>query len=101
MRHSTFSRVPDNEVTGLPPIVGRHPVALFLRPSPDVTEELFLLDGARKGAAVFVALPSMAEHREAEVWGTLARALLTEDAEDVPAAAGGATRPYRGLASFG
>lgn len=84
------------------PLVALHPIAMFRRPSPEAVEELFVLDGAKKSAARYVALPSMAEHRESEVWGHLARSLLEDDdgAEEESAVAG-LERPYRGLASFG
>ncbi|MEZ4438539.1 MAG: hypothetical protein R3B72_05595 [Polyangiaceae bacterium] len=82
------------------PLVSLHPVALFHRPSPDAIEELFLLDGAKKRAAVFVALPSMAEHREVDVWGSLGERLMGEDDEPPPPSTQGVARPYRGLASF-
>ncbi|MBW2528835.1 MAG: hypothetical protein JRI23_31960, partial [Deltaproteobacteria bacterium] len=83
------------------PLVSLHPIASFRRPSPDATEELFLLDGARKNAAVYVALPSMAEHRERGVWDRLGPSLFGEDEPDAaPPSSGGISRPYRGLASF-
>jgi WD40 repeat protein len=81
------------------PLVALHPVALFLRPSADAPEELFVLDGAKKGTALYVAFPSMAEHRATDVWTALG-ALLGSDDADADAATG-ATRPFRGLGSFG
>ena len=84
------------------PLIALHPIALFRRPSPEALEELFVLDGAKKSAAKYVALPSMAEHREAEVWGALARSLLDDDdGDNDESAVAGLDRPYRGLASFG
>lgn len=84
------------------PRVALHPVAMFRRPSPEAVEELFVLDGAKKRAARYVAFPSMAEHRENQVWQLLASSLLDDgdEAGDEPGIAGVA-RPYRGLASFG
>ena len=83
------------------PLVALHPIAMFRPPSPGAVEELFVLDGAKKGAACFVAFPSMSAHRQTEVWQLLGKTLLSgeEDADETPVA--GNARPYRGLASFG
>jgi WD40 repeat protein/energy-coupling factor transporter ATP-binding protein EcfA2 len=84
------------------PLLSLDPVALFRRPSPDAVEELFVLDGAKRNAAVFVALPSMAELKEREVWAMLGRKLFDEDeGDDAAPQSAGHRRPYRGLASFG
>ena len=84
------------------PRVSLHPVALFLEPSPDAERELFFLDGAKRKAALYVAFPSMAEHRAVEVWGVLGDSLLAGDAEEeAPPSTKGVARPYRGLMSFG
>ena len=56
------------------PVVSLHPIALFLEPSPDADKELFVLDGAKRKAALYVAFPSMAEHRAVDVWGCSATA---------------------------
>lgn len=82
------------------PLLALHPLVLVRRPSPEAVEEVFVLDGGSKKGAVFVALPSMAEHRETEAWTALSRALSDEEpAPDNPEI--GAERPFRGLASFG
>ena len=83
------------------PIVALHPIVLVRRPSPEAVEEFFTLDGGSKKGAVFVALPSMAEHRESDAWNALAKALEGGDSGDDSAAPGGADRPFRGLSSFG
>lgn len=84
------------------PRVSLAPIALFRRPSPEAVEELFVLDGAKRNAAVFVAFPSMAEHREKDVWAELGSALLSDGAGDEPPpSAKGIGRPFRGLSSFG
>ncbi|MFO0592473.1 MAG: AAA family ATPase [Polyangiaceae bacterium] len=83
------------------PIVALHPIVLVRRPSPEAVEELFTLDGGSKKGAVFVALPSMAEHRESDAWGALAKALEGGESEADNAPPGGADRPFRGLSSFG
>ena len=89
------------------PLIALHPVALFRRPSPEAVEELFLLDGGSKRGAVYVAFPSMSEHREADAWRMI-EGVLSEDAASPPGGAPSrsepgapAGRPYRGLASFG
>jgi WD40 repeat protein len=80
------------------PVVALHPMVLFRRASPDAIEECFFLDGGGKHGARYQAVPSMAEHCEADAWRAL-EAILTDD-EDAGAhrVAG---RPYRGLSSFG
>lgn len=84
------------------PRVSLAPIALFRRPSPEAVEELFVLDGAKRNAAVFVAFPSMAEHREKDVWALLAGALSQGgDEDEPPPSAKGVGRPFRGLSSFG
>lgn len=81
------------------PLVALHPVVLFRRASPDAVEELFMLDGGAKSGAVYVAFPSMSEHREATVWSSIEGALSDED--PVPTSDAAPTgKPYRGLASF-
>lgn len=82
-------------------VLALHPLVLFRRPGPEAVEELFALDGGTRRGAAYVALPSMAEHRETEVWTRLERALLGEAAEGAEDAPGGLERPFRGLASFG
>lgn len=86
---------------GNKPALALHPLVLVRRPSPEAIEELFVLDGGSKKGAVFVALPSMAEHRETEAWTALSRALEGEDAAPESAELGGVERPFRGLSSFG
>ncbi|MFO0619303.1 MAG: AAA family ATPase [Polyangiaceae bacterium] len=82
------------------PVLALNPVVLFRRASPDAIEELFMLDGGVKSGAVYVAFPSMSEHREATVWSSIEGAL--SDDEPAPAAEVATTgKPYRGLASFG
>ena len=84
------------------PLVSCGGVMRFACPSPDAAEELFLLDGAKKRAAVYVAFPSMAEQRHADVWAELGSKLFGEaDADAAPPSTEGVTRPYRGLSSFG
>ncbi|MCC6525309.1 MAG: hypothetical protein IT373_21830 [Polyangiaceae bacterium] len=83
------------------PRLSLHPIALFRRASPEAVEELFFLDGAKKNAALYVAFPSMAEHRENDAWSALGKSLLDGHDDEAPASARGSSRPYRGLASFG
>ncbi len=83
------------------PLLALHPVALFRRPSPDVVEELFVLEGSGRRGALYVALPSLAEHWEAEVWELLDAALLEGEQASEAAGPEGTGRPYRGLMSFG
>ena len=83
------------------PLVALHPLVLVRRPSPEAVEEFFTLDGGSRKGAVYVALPSMAEHREAEAWTALERALADDEPPPSDAEAGAPERPYRGLASFG
>lgn len=83
------------------PVLALHPLVLIRRPSPEAIEEFFTLDGGSKKGAVFVALPSMAEHRETEAWAVLSRALSDEDAPPDNTEASGVERPFRGLSSFG
>ena len=82
------------------PVVALNPLILVRRPSPDAVEECFYLDGGSKrgGGAVYLAVPSMARHTEAEAWRTL-ETILDKDVDATPAALSG--RPYRGLDSFG
>lgn len=82
------------------PLLALHPIALVRRPSPEVPEELFVLDGGGKRGARYVAFPSTAEHGEGTLWDELEPILAGDDADEAEAA-GGATRPYRGLTSFG
>ena len=83
------------------PLLALHPLVLVRRPSPEAVEEVFVLDGGSKKGAVFVALPSMAEHRETEAWTALSRALSDEEPAPENPEIGGVERPFRGLASFG
>jgi len=83
------------------PLLALHPLVLVRRPSPEAVEEVFVLDGGTKKGAVYVALPSMAEHRETEAWTALSRALSDEDAPPENPEIGGVERPFRGLGSFG
>jgi WD40 repeat protein len=83
------------------PVLALHPLVLVRRPSPEAIEEFFTLDGGSKKGAVFVALPSMAEHRETEAWAALSRALSGEDAPPDSTETSGVERPFRGLSSFG
>ncbi|MEZ4301557.1 MAG: hypothetical protein R3B70_41870, partial [Polyangiaceae bacterium] len=83
------------------PLLALHPIVLAHRPSPEAVEEVFVLDGGSKKGAVFVALPSMAEHRETEAWTALSRALSGDEAPPESAEASGVERPFRGLSSFG
>ncbi|MFO0760217.1 MAG: hypothetical protein U0359_27295 [Byssovorax sp.] len=98
-------RVPPGEALLLDaegkPLLALHPLLLVRRPSPEAVEEVFVLDGGSKKGAIFVALPSMAEHRESEVWGALSRALDGDDAATEGPDASGLGRPFRGLSSFG
>lgn len=72
------------------------------RPSPEAVEELFVLDGAHRREARYLALPSMAEHRVPNVWGQLEQSLGSEqEAPSSEQQAAGASRPFRGLESFG
>lgn len=82
------------------PILALAPVCLIRRPAPEVVEELFVLDGSGRRGARYVALPSMAEHYEAEVWKELEAALLGGN-DRTEATEPGATSPYRGLEPFG
>ena len=83
------------------PLLALHPIVLVRRPSPEAVEEVFVLDGGTKKGAVYVALPSMAEHRETEAWGALSKALSEEEAPPENPEIGGVERPFRGLGSFG
>ena len=83
------------------PLLALHPLVIVRRPSPEALEEVFVLDGGSKKGAVYVALPSMAEHRETEAWTALSRALSDEEAPPENPEIGGTTRPFRGLSSFG
>lgn len=82
------------------PLLALHPIALVRRPSPEVPEELFVLDGGGKRGARYVAFPSTAEHGEGSLWDELAPLLAGDEADELDPS-GGAGRPYRGLASFG
>jgi WD40 repeat protein len=82
------------------PVLALHPVAILRRPSPEAVEELFFLDGSDRRGARFVAVPSMATHREQEVWASLERAFDGLADEEVAQVAG-QRRPFRGLMSFG
>ncbi len=81
------------------PLLSLHPVADLRRPSPDAVPELFLLDGGTKRGALYVAFPSMAEHKETHAWASI-EAALTDDAPESKAEGAPEGRPYRGLASF-
>ncbi|MBK8253144.1 MAG: WD40 repeat domain-containing protein [Polyangiaceae bacterium] len=83
------------------PLLALHPLVLVRRPSPEAVEEVFVLDGGSKKGAVFVALPSMAEHRETEAWSALSKALDDQEAPPENPEIGGVERPFRGLSSFG
>jgi WD40 repeat protein len=85
------------------PVIALHPVVLIRRPSPEAVEEFFTLDGGSRKGAVYVALPSMAEHREAEAWASLERVLDDGQKKEAEGAgiAAGIERPFRGLSSFG
>jgi hypothetical protein len=78
------------------------PIVLARRPTRDASEELFLLDGSARRGALYVAFPSMAEHKEASAWESLAELMAEDEAPPSESdAQGRPTRPYRGLASFG
>ncbi|MCB9679748.1 MAG: hypothetical protein H6737_31870 [Alphaproteobacteria bacterium] len=80
------------------PVLDLHPVALFRRPTPDAPEEVFLLDqGRRRGGAVYLAVPSMAQHVDEDIWEVLGPSLFAVEATEPPDAM---ERPYRGLDSF-
>ncbi len=84
-------------------LLSLHPIALLRRPMPDAPEELFFHDGAAKRGALYVALPSMAEHRDPNAWSAFDQA-LADDEGGAPTTGGDAApkgRPYKGLASFG
>ncbi|MFO0586481.1 MAG: hypothetical protein U0441_03015 [Polyangiaceae bacterium] len=83
------------------PLLALHPILLVRRPSPEAVEEVFVLDGGTKKGAVYVALPSMAEHRETEAWNALSKALSDEEAPPENPEIGSVERPFRGLDSFG
>lgn len=83
------------------PLVALHPLVLVRRPSPEAVEEVFFLDGGGKRGAVYVAFPSMAEHREADAWKALERALSDDEPAPASSEVPAGERPYRGLASFG
>jgi WD40 repeat protein/energy-coupling factor transporter ATP-binding protein EcfA2 len=83
------------------PVLALHPLVIVRRPSPDAIEEVFVLDGGTKKGAAYVALPSMAEHRETEAWSALSRALSDEEAPPENPGLGAVERPFRGLSSFG
>jgi WD40 repeat protein len=80
-------------------LLALHPICLFRKPSPELAEEVFVLDGLKPGSASYVALPSMAEHRESDAWKVLERALagLAEKTSEGLEQ----DRPYRGLEAFG
>jgi WD40 repeat protein/formylglycine-generating enzyme required for sulfatase activity len=84
-------------------LVSLHPLAILCRPSPDATEEVFLLDRAgRSGSgAIHVAFPSLDEQVQEEVWAHIERAFAPGGGESAPVSGGAAAaRPYRGLESF-
>ncbi|MDP6946430.1 MAG: hypothetical protein QF464_19940, partial [Myxococcota bacterium] len=56
------------------PMVALSPIVIVRRPSPDQTEECFVLDGGDRKGARYVAIPSMAEHRDADAWASLEEA---------------------------
>ena len=80
------------------PVVALHPVVQVRRPLPDAVEECFFLDGGTKRGARFVAIPSMAELFEAEVWRGLESVLQEGEEADESVFSG---RPFLGLSSFG
>ncbi len=78
------------------------PIVLSRRPTRDASEELFLLDGSARRGALYVAFPSMAEHKEASAWESLAEVMTADEAAASESdEQGRPTRPYRGLAAFG
>lgn len=83
------------------PLLALHPLILVRPPSPEASPEFFTLDGGTKKGAVYVAIPSMAEHRDAEVWKVLEKQLAGEESEGPEGETKGPSRPYRGLSSFG
>jgi len=76
------------------------PVGLFRSPSPDSPEELFLFDGPKGKNPLYVAFPSMAEHRQREMWEVLDSALLGQSEDYDDESTTGVDRPFRGLESF-
>jgi WD40 repeat protein len=82
------------------PRLALHPIAMVRRPSPEASHELFLLDGARRRRAVYVAFPSMAEHYEPGAWAALDQTLTGAHQDSEHAGDQAAKRPYRGLRSF-
>ena len=48
--------------------VGVGTISVALGEARDTVEEVFLLDGGTKRGALYVAFPSMAEHRETSAW---------------------------------
>jgi WD40 repeat protein len=91
---------------GRPLLVGRDgraavtlwPLVQAAAPSPNAPLELFLLDGARRGAACLVAPPHGFEHQDDQVWDWLGRQLGAPDAAD--GALASEASPYRGLSTF-
>ncbi|MFO0550559.1 MAG: AAA family ATPase [Polyangiaceae bacterium] len=83
------------------PIIALHPIVLVRKPSPETYDEVFLLDGSSKKGAVYVAVPSMAEHREAQAWSVIDASLDEAALEADSEAPRGQERPFRGLSSFG
>jgi energy-coupling factor transporter ATP-binding protein EcfA2 len=81
------------------PLVALNPVAQWRKPTPDVAEELFLLEGGDRKGAVFRSYPACSEHVVPEVWAVLETALGTGSDVAGPVVAG-ETRPFRGLESF-
>lgn len=81
------------------PLLSLYPVAMFRRPSPETAEELFLLDGGGRRGTRYVAFPSLAEHRESELWPAL-EPLLTHATDESEEPVSGIARPYRGLHGF-
>ena len=83
------------------PLLALAPVALVLQPSPQSAREVFLLDGARRRRAVYVAIPSMAVHYDADAWRALDQRLAADEPqEEGEQSERASSRPYRGLASF-
>jgi len=81
------------------PVLPLRPAALVPTPRAGVAEELFLLDGAGKGVASYVALPSRAEHRErrarVELAGALSAPTPPSDAAEVAQAQARSPQPRR------
>ncbi|MBI2898510.1 MAG: hypothetical protein HYY06_33470, partial [Deltaproteobacteria bacterium] len=83
------------------PVLTLQPVVIVRPPSPEAVGEVFFLDGrGKRGSALYLALPSTAEHEAKGVWPLVDAALEPgrDPEEQAPAAP---DRPYRGLASFG